>query len=211
MMKKLIFVIIGVAILGIGVTILFTKRNSDQEIGNKRLPLPIPDVVNTASLRLIDARVSTKTFDSEREIDQQIISEILWAAWGVNSNGKRTIPTSRNRQDLAVYAVMPHGAFLYDAMNNNLIEITNKDLRPLFATQDYVMDAFLTLVYVGTDIPNATLHAGSAYQNVALYAVEMGLGTVIRAMFDRDTVHSALGLKSTEQPIITQTIGWPKK
>ena len=175
MKKKLIYIIAGVAIIGVGAA-LFTGgvKLGTPAIGDARMSLPEPNIQGGAILRTINARKSTKEFD-KREISEQILSDVLWAAWGVNSDGKRTIPTSRNRQDLTVYAIMPHGAFLYDAPNNELVEITGEDLRPLFATQDYVMDAYLTLVYVGTDIPNATLHAGSAYQNVALYAADAGL------------------------------------
>jgi len=207
--KKLLFVIVGIAILGLGAILLTSGARRDWRHGDDRMSLPTPTVQTSHVLRMIDARISTKSFDGNREINEQTVSNLLWAAWGVNSRGTRTIPTARNRQDMSLYAVMPHGTFLYDAANNHLIEITDEDLRPLFAMQDFVMDAYLTLVFVGRDVPNATLHAGSSYQNVALYAAEIGLGTVVRARFEHDAVTAALGLDADEQIIITQTVGWP--
>ena len=185
--------------IGIGVS-----RNTE-----KSANYDLPGVVaGDGVLALIDARVSTKEF-SEKPIDRQITAEILWTAFGKNSRGKRTIPTSRNQQNLNVYLVTADGMWLYDGMKNQLVRRSHEDLRPVFATQDYVLKAPITLLYTGTDEVNSPIHAGSAYQNVALYAVEKGLGTVVRSHFDKDAVKAAFNLPADEFPITSQTIGWP--
>jgi len=80
----------------------------------------------------------------------------------------------------------------------------------MFAVQDFVMDAPLTLLYAGSDKEFSPMHAGSAYQNVALYCAEKGIGNVVRAYFDKAGVAAALGLGKDEFAIVSQTIGWKK-
>lgn len=172
--------------------------------------LPAPQTSGGVSLmEAVQKRHSAREFSAEK-IDDQTLSDILYVAWGISHDGKRTIPTSMNKQNLAVYAVMPDGAWLYDAAGNRLLQITSDDLRPLFDRQDYMKDAQLTLVFTGTDPRNSPLHAGSAYQNVGLYAASRGLNNVVRGWFDRDGVAKALNLKPDEV-IISQTLGWPYK
>lgn len=174
----------------------------------KKLPAP----QTTGGIPLMEAvqkRHSAREFSAEK-IDDQTLSDILYVAWGISHDGKRTIPTSMNKQNLAVYAVMPDGAWLYDAAGNRLLQVTSEDLRPLFDRQDYMKDAQLTLVFTGTDPRNSPLHAGSAYQNVGLYTISRGLNNVVRGWFDRDGVAKALNLEP-EEVIISQTIGWPYK
>lgn len=172
--------------------------------------LPAPQTSGGVSLmEAVQKRHSAREFSAEK-IDDQTLSDILYVAWGISHDGKRTIPTSMNKQNLAVYAVMPDGAWLYDAAGNRLLQVTSDDLRSLFDRQDYMKDAQLTLVFTGTDPRNSPLHAGSAYQNVGLYAASRGLNNVVRGWFDRDGVAKALNLKPDEV-IISQTLGWPYK
>ena len=77
-------------------------------------------------------------------------------------------------------------------------------------TQDFVKGVPLILVYVGTDAKNSPLHAGSAYQNVGLYAASVGLNNVVRGYFDRNAAAKALQLLPNEQVIISQVVGWPE-
>ena len=156
-------------------------------------------------LKTIDIRSTTRNFSS-KSIDDKTINEIMWAAFGKNSRGTRTIPTARNEQNMKVYLIHEDGAFLYDGEKLN--KVSNEDLRPLFAAQAFVMDAPITLLFVGSDKQFSSMHAGSSYQNVALYCAERGLGNVVRAYFDKTAVEKALGLSENEFAIISQTIGW---
>jgi nitroreductase len=158
-------------------------------------------------LKTMDARESTRSF-STRPLDDKTTDEILWAAFGKNGRGTRTIPTARNQQDLKVFAIRADGAFFYDGEKLN--KVSDKDLRPLFASQPYVMDAPLTLVFAGADKRFAPMHAGSSYQNVALYCAENGIGNVVRGYFDAQGVERELNLPKGEFAIISQTIGYKK-
>ncbi|MDR2269205.1 MAG: nitroreductase family protein [Rickettsiales bacterium] len=158
-------------------------------------------------LKTIDMRMTSRDF-STKPIDEKTTNEILWAAFGKNSRGTRTIPTAKNGQNLKVYVIRIDGAFLYDG--EKLDKISDRDLRPLFAHQDFVLGAPLTLLFVGSDSQFSAMHAGSSYQNVALYCAERGLGNVVRAYFDKAAVEKAIGLPKGEFAIISQTIGWKK-
>ena len=167
-----------------------------------------PRLGKSSILKTMDARMTTREFSS-KPIDDKTLDEILWAAFGRNSRGTRTIPTSRNAQDLKVFAIRADGAFFYDGEKLN--KVSDEDLRPLFAErQAFVMDAPLTLLFAGSDRQSSPMHAGSSYQNVALYCAERGLGNVVRAYFDKAGVERALGFPKDEFAIISQTIGWKK-
>ena len=67
-----------------------------------------------------------------------------------------------NQQNLKVYVVRNDGAWLYDAAENSLTQVTAENLQPLFATQDFMKDVPVNLVYVGSDEKYSPMHAGSA-------------------------------------------------
>jgi nitroreductase len=55
----------------------------------------------------------------------------------------------------------------------------------------------------------SAVSAGAIAQNVYLYAASAGLTTVVRALFDRSAIASALGLTASEHVLLTQTVGFP--
>lgn len=170
----------------------------------------LPEPAKTGGKPLMEV-ISTRKTDrsfSSRSLDAQTLSNILYAAWGISHDGKRTIPTSQNQQNLSVYAVMADGIWKYNAGENALEMIADTNVRPLFETQDFVKGAPLILVYVGSDAKNSPMHAGSAYQNVGLYAASYGLNNVVRGYFDRVKAAEALGLQNDEHVIISQVVGW---
>lgn len=186
-------------------TLMFTTASAT-ELKSQKLPQPII-TGGKPLMETLSARKTERTF-SKKAIDDQTLSEILWSAWGISHDGKRTIPTSMNKQNLKVYALKVDGVWRYNAENNTLEQISKQDMRPLFATQDFVKTAPLTLLYTGTDIKNSPLHAGSAYQNVGLYCASKGLNNVVRGYFDYEQVEKALKFPTEEKAIISQTIGW---
>lgn len=175
--------------------------------------LPAPDINGGKPLmQTLNKRHSGKVF-ADKAIDNQTLSEILWAAWGTNRpDGKRTVPTSMNTQNMRVYAVMADGAWVYDANKNRLNQVSDEDLRPFLAKQSYAQKAPLFLVYAtnGTgEAVTSALHAGSMYQNVGLYSASKGLNNVVRSYFDKEGLAKALKIDETEI-IVSQVVGWPK-
>ena len=178
------------------------------------IELPAPQINEDATLyQALKSRHSVRSFTSE-PISRQMLSNILWVAYGVNrEDGRRTIPTARNLKDLAIYVTDNKGVFLYDAEQNNLQMISNESLLGLFQSQPYMENVPLVLIYTGSKADNdyAIMHAGSAYQNVELYAATNDIGCVVRALFDKEAVAKALNLPENERVIVSQAIGYEQE
>ena len=127
----------------------------------------------------LNARKSTRSF-ADKSVEPQILADMLWAAFGVNRHdGKRTAPTAMNKQDMDIYVLNKDGVFLYDAKENALLPVSDKDLRNI-NTQPFAKKAPVTLLYVAQNGRCAGMHAGSLYQNVGLFCAAFGLNNVVR-------------------------------
>lgn len=165
----------------------------------------LPEPVVTGGMPLMEAlgrRRTTRQFDS-RPVPDQELSNLLWAAYGVNrSDGRRTVPTSQNKQEMEVYAAMASGVWRYDGMANTLVLAAAVDAQAVF-------QAPLTLLYVAPeDHYAAGLHAGSSYQNVGLYCASAGLGNVVKRT-GKDALDGILPLPPRHSVVIIQEIGYP--
>lgn len=170
------------------------------------LDLPKADL-SSPILKTIDARKSTRNFSS-KPVSEQLLSNILWAAFGTNTHNTRTIPTAMNQQNLKVFVVYNNAVWQYDGKANTLNKIEALDVMPFIAKQDFVKYAPLQLIYAG-DKKFADAHSGSAYENVSLYIAEQGLASVVRGSIDREALHKALNLADDEIATFNQVIGYP--
>ena len=110
---------------------LCTDAGQASEI--KKLPTP----VISGGMPVMDAinkRASGRLYDKSRPVDDQTLSEILWVAWGMNTGGKRTIATARNQQNMKLYVLTPEAVWFYNAPENQLEKVLDKNLIPLTAT-----------------------------------------------------------------------------
>lgn len=187
--------------------------------------LPVPRTEGGMPLmEALAARTSTRAFSGEA-LDPQTLSELLWAAWGINrgASGKRTAPSAMNWQDMSVYVVRSTDTSIYDAAGNRLrVVVADADLRGDTGKQDFVATAPLNLVYVSdyakmtkASLENKAMyagaHAGFIAQNVYLFCAARGLGTVVRASIDREVLAKKLGLGADQHIILAQTVGAPAK
>ncbi|MCQ2913639.1 MAG: nitroreductase family protein [Alphaproteobacteria bacterium] len=176
---------------------------------NDTLDLPEPDKSDAVSLmQALNNRQSIKTF-AIKNIDNTTLSTILWAAYGVNRpDDHRVIPTAMNEKDLDIYVFNKDGIWKYNVSENSLLNISTDDKRVLFQTQDYMKNAPVVLVYVGSSKDYAAMHAGSAYQNVGLFCAANNMANVVRGFFNKDDVAKALYLPKDQRVIISQAIGF---
>ncbi len=178
-------------------------------------------------MEALNERESSRLF-SETELTLRQLSDLLWAAWGINreTDGKRTAPSSHNYQEMDVYVTLKTGLYLYDAQKNILRQIHNRDIRALTGTQDFPATAPVNLVYVsdmskrgikeGQEIKDSDLfsswaNTGFMAQNVYLYCASEGLSCVIRAMVPRDKLAPEMGLRPLQAIILAQTVGFPQE
>ena len=192
-------------IFGLSFTLMATTVMADD------IQLPKPDKLSAATLvEALENRHSDREF-SDREVDNQALSMILWAAYGVNrADGKRTIPTAMDKKDLNVYVFNKDGIWLYDADTNTLKQQSNENHLELFQKQDYMTSVPVVLVYTGSTEDYAAMHAGSAYQNVELYTAANNMASIVRGFFDHEKVAEVLNLPKGQRAIISQAIGWKK-
>jgi len=187
----------------------------------KELPEPVRQG-GKPLMTALDERQSSRSF-ANRDMNDQMLSNLLWAAFGINrsESGKRTAPTSRNVQDIQVYAVTREGAYLYLPGKNALEQVNDKDVRQAMGKQDFTGKAALNLVYVsdfskfsgGNDQAKqvtAAAHSGFIGQNVYLFCASEGLHAVFRALIDKDKIAAALNLNDNQHVIYSQTVGFPK-
>jgi len=167
-------------------------------------------------------RHSTREY-SERRLPAQLLSDLLWAAFGINrpASGDRTAPYWRHVMVMDIYAVMADGVFLYDPKAHALQPYLNADLRADTGLQDFVARAPLNLVYVAhgermQDISPeerrlyASVDAGFIGQNVYLYCASEGLATVFRGAVDYPKLARALILPEGQFVTFAQTVGYPR-
>lgn len=166
-------------------------------------------------------RQSAREFES-RELPAELLSSLLWAAFGVNRpDGHRTAPTAINSQEIDVFVALPQGAYLYNADAHSLQLTAGSDIRRITGYQDFVDSAPLDLVFVADYsrmalVPAdrresyASVAAGAISQNVYLFCASNGLSTVLRAWIDRDAIADALGLTHDQHVLLSQTVGFPR-
>ena len=184
--------------------------------------LPAPE--KQGGMPLMEAlakRQSGREF-AGRELPAEVLSSLLWAAFGVNRpDGYRTAPTAINSQEIDVFLALPQGAYLYDASAHSLQLIAGYDLRRITGYQDFVDGAPLDLVFVadyrrmamvpaGQRESYASVAAGAISQNVYLFCASTGLSTVLRAWINREAIADALGLTHDQHVLLSQTVGYPK-
>lgn len=184
-----------------------------------RLPQPKWDDNNGGKATLVEV---LKNRRSEREyskeaLSDQVLSNVLWAACGINrpAEKKITAPSAINAQDVIVFVCRSDGAFRYDALNNTLIKVSSKDLRKdVAANQAFSAVAPVSLVLV-SDLnkfrsPRAELgamDAGYVSENICLICTAMGLKTVPRATMNKEVLAKELGLIDNQILELNHPIG----
>lgn len=176
------------------------------------IKLPEPDKTNKTTLfEAFEKRHSDRMF-SDKVLDNQTLSTLLWAAYGVNRvDGKRTIPTALDQKDLNIYVFNKDGIWLYDALTNILKQKSEENHLDLFQKQDYMTAVSTVFVYTGSTEEYAVMHAGSSYQNVELYAAANNMASIVRGYFDHEGVQKVLNLPSSQRVIISQAVGFKKE
>jgi len=171
----------------------------------------------TIALKL---RRSTREY-SNRPLPVQVLSDLLWAAFGVNRpSGDRTAPYWRHVMVMDIYVAMADGVWLYEPKAHTLLPHLKDDIRAQTGLQDFVATAPLNLVYVAhgermTDISSeerrlyASVDTGFIGQNVYLFCASEGLATVFRGAVDYPKLARTLQLPDQQFVTFAQTVGYP--
>lgn len=170
--------------------------------------LPAPQKSGGLSvLEALGSRHVERAFD-ERTLPMQEVSNVLWAACGVNrEDGRLTVPTALNRQLVGVYAVLPDGVYRYDAKQNVLEQVLKGD----GYLKTYANGAPMVLLHAAQESERySAMHVGSMYENVALYCASAGLANVMKAQ-ETDKLEGKLSLPDGWKIYMIQPVGYPAK
>jgi len=172
-------------------------------------------------MQCLQERKSSRAF-SDKDLLLQELSNPLWAANGINrpEEGKRTAPSAQNRQEIDVYVMLKTGIYLYEPKEPALLLVAEGDFRKIAGLQAYAAKAPVNLFYVA-DLAKfkgdwkvqrmaSGVNAGYISQNVYLYCASAGLATVARGSIDGKALARAFRLKSGQEVILGQSVGWPK-
>ena len=97
----------------------------------KTIPLAEPNKKGGLSvMEALAVRASVREW-SDRELSPQDLSDLLWAANGINRPDikKRTAASAMNAQDVDIYVFLKEGVYLYDAAHHALSPVTAGDYR----------------------------------------------------------------------------------
>jgi nitroreductase len=190
----------------------------------KPITLNPPDLKRGLTVMEAFSLRASNTDFSERKLSLQDLSDLLFAANGVNRKdiSKRTAPSAMNAQDIDVYVFLKEGVYLYDAFQGVLNPVVAGDQRILAAgTQESMAKAPAILLLVSDisrfklpetmKLENAAKDAGIVSQNINIFCAGVGLITRPRGSMDLVKLKSVLNLKDTQHPMLNNPVGYPVK
>jgi hypothetical protein len=196
------------------------------------LPQPEKDGGKTVLASLSERKTTLSI--SSRELPVQVLSNLLWAAFGVNRDtagfGKkgRTAPSASNSQEIDLYVALPGGIYIYEAISHRLLPVAVGDFRArsgrrIAATAPvnifYIVD--LGRYDLGPSQPDRSIgdsevqksyfytDTGFIAQNVYLCAASFGLAAWFHNCDKENTVRE-FNLKPTQRVLFAQTVGYPE-
>jgi len=190
----------------------------------KPITLNAPDLKRGLTVMEAFSLRASNTDFSDRKLSLQDLSDLLFAANGVNRKDikKRTAPSAMNAQDIDVYVFLQEGVYLYDAFQGVLNPVVAGDQRILAAgPQESVAKAPVILLMVSDisrfnlsetmKLENAAKDAGIVSQNINIFCAGTGLITRPRGSMDLVKIKSILNLKDSQHPMLNNPVGYPVK
>jgi SagB-type dehydrogenase family enzyme len=191
----------------------------------KPIELPKPRVEGGRPLmEVLKERKSSRAYRNEK-IPMQVLSDMLWAAWGVNrpDEGRRTAPSAKNNKEIDIYVLIAEGVYLYDAKDHILSPVVAQDIREMASRHNprpldiapvvflYVADfARMAALTDEQKVLFSAADTGFISQNAYLYCASEGLATVVRGILDRPELSKVMKLRLDQKIILAQSVGYPK-
>jgi hypothetical protein len=205
----------------------------------KPIVLLKPEIDNGQSvLKALKQRKTVREI-SDKKLPLQVLSNLLWAACGVNRKKGpfgipgRTAATASNSQEIDLYVALEEGTYFYDAFRHILIPIVACDLRTLAIGQGQATfgdKAPVRLIYIadvnklsntsgyqdpGLQTPEVQksyyfVDTGLIAANVYLFAASEGLASWFHNC-NKPGLRTKLNLSADQQILFGQTVGYPVK
>lgn len=205
--------------------------NSSQDLKPIKLMKPEKDggksVLAALQVRRTTRKISTK------KLHPQMLSNLLWAAFGINRDMAsfdkpgRTAPSASNSQEIDLYVAMPEAVYFYEADHHRLIPVVSGDFRKRAGRRGasaapvnifYIVDrAKYDLSEKNPDrsIGNPEVQKSYYYtdtgfiaQNVYLFAASQGLAAWFHNCDKVNTVNE-FQLRPEQHVLFAQSVGYP--
>jgi hypothetical protein len=205
------------------------------------LPIKLPSPTLDGGKSVLKSLLQRNTIReiSDRKLSLQALSNLLWAACGVNRKKGpfgipgRTAATASNSQEIDLYVAMEEGIYLYDAFRHRLVPVIAGDLRALAigpGQADFVARAPVQLIYI-VDVQRLThtsgfqepglqdpevqksyyfVDTGLIAGNVYLFAAAQGLASWFHNC-NKPGLAAKLNLRPEQRVLFGQTVGYPAK
>ena len=184
----------------------------------QQAPIQLPKPRITGGMPLMEALAKRQTMRafSDKPLPPQTLSNLLWAAFGVNRPQEvkaglgRTAPSAMNQQEVELDVVLADGVYVYEAEQSRLRPVVAGDVRGKIGT-GAAAHAAVTVVYVAdAKLDYAQVDTGFIGQNVYLFAASEGLNAWFYALHGPDAA-AALKLPEGRKPLYGQSVGYPAK
>ena len=187
-------------------------------------------------MEALSVKASTREW-SDRDLSLQDLSDLLWAANGINrpDEQRHTASSAQNAHDVDLYVFMKDGAYLYDADAHALEPVLSGDLRselmmappprpPGVAAPPpppAPSDPPIQLILV-SDVSRfkfgpqelkpewGAIDVGIVSQNVSLFCAATGIKTRPRASMDKAKIAELLELSETQYVFLNHPVGYSK-
>jgi nitroreductase len=176
---------------------------------------------------------------SDRDLSLQDMSDLLWAANGINrpDEKKCTASAAQNAHDVDLYLFMKDGVYLYDADAHALVPVLAGDFRSqlMMTPPPRPKDASgpppppppppsnppIQIILV-SDVSRfkfgppelkpewGAIDTGIVSQNISLFCAATGLATRPRASMDKGVIKNLLKLSDTQHVFLNHPIGYFK-
>ena len=229
--RKFIKAVPAVALVAASMSAFSLDLSKPMELQTIALPKPEKDGGKSVLASLQERKTNRSI--SPKELPLQVISNLMWAAFGVNRDtggfGKkgRTAPSASNSQEIDLYVALPAGVYIYDAATHSLLPVAEGDFRAR-STRRGGSTAPLNIFYIvdlsrydlGPTQPDRVIgdpeiqksyyftDTGFIAQNVYLFAASFGLAAWFHNC-DKENTVKEFKLKPTQRVLFAQTIGYP--
>ncbi|MGD0711854.1 MAG: nitroreductase family protein [Bacteroidales bacterium] len=222
---------------------IIKEQNSDKvnEKVEKIVPIILQKPKAVKDKTVFNAIKQRKTIReiSDKKLPLQTLSNLLWAACGVNRKkgpfgiGGRTAATASNSQEIYLYVALKEGIYLYDAFLHKLIPVIAGDFRRHAIGKGQLSlgdKAPVRLIYVadidklantkgfqepGLQNPEVQksyyfVDTGIIAGNIYLFAASQGLASWFHNC-NKQELSALLKLRKDQRVIFGHTIGYPQK
>lgn len=203
--KMLVFSILLILIissLSISIELIKGTKCPNRELPD---PLNVDMPLETTIFRRMSIREFTDSSISDKEL-----STILWAAYGLREDGKRTVSPINQEFAAVIYVFDENGVYAYEPMTHSLNVYLEGDHRDEINILQYEAPIQLALCWNNSlaDSNQAGVELGQIGQNIQFSANALGLGTVVTGQIPPAV--DPVDLPDNHEGMILIPVGHPK-